>query len=126
MGIIAVASTIPGILVSLPIASLSDVFDRKKILLIATFIFASAPFPYLCITSWWQLVLVRFYHGFATTMFVPVVEATIAERFPTKKGERMATFNTATYIGRGIAPFLGGAILFITTYGFHTLYLAVA
>jgi MFS family permease len=126
IGIIAAASTIPGIIISLPAASLSDVFGRKKVLLFATFIFASAPFLYLCITSWWQLALVRFYHGFATAMFIPVAEATIAERFPTKRGERMATFNSATYIGRGIAPFLGGAILFITNYGFHTLYIAVA
>ncbi|MDR2707654.1 MAG: MFS transporter, partial [Nitrososphaerota archaeon] len=122
IGIIAAASTIPGILISLPAASLSDIFGRKKILLLATFIFASAPFLYLGITNWWQLVLVRFYHGFATAMFVPVVEATIAERFPTKRGERMAAFSSATYIGRGVAPFIGGAILFITNYGFHTLY----
>ena len=50
----------------------------------------------------------RFYHGFATAMFVPVAEAAIAERFSAKRGERMAAFNSATYIGRGIAPFLGG------------------
>jgi len=126
IGIIAAASTIPGIIVSLPAASLSDIFGRKKVLLFATFIFASAPFLYLGITNWWQLALVRFYHGFATAMFVPVAEATIAERFPAKRGERMAAFNSATYIGRGIAPFLGGSILFITNYGFHTLYIAVA
>jgi MFS family permease len=126
LGIIAAASTIPGIIVSLPAASLSDIFGRKKVLLFAAFIFASAPFLYLGITTWWQLVFVRFYHGFATAMFVPVAEATIAERFSTQRGERMAVFNSATYIGRGIAPFLGGSILFVTNYGFHTLYLAVA
>ncbi len=126
MGIIAAASTIPGILISLPAASLSDIFGRKKVLLFAAFIFASAPFLYLGITSWWHLALVRFYHGFATAMFVPVAEAAIAERFSAKRGEHMAAFNSATYIGRGIAPFLGGSILFITNYGFHTLYLAVA
>ncbi|MDR1993235.1 MAG: MFS transporter [Nitrososphaerota archaeon] len=125
MGIIAAASTIPGILISLPVASLSDFFGRKKILFFAAFIFASAPFLYLIVTNWWQLSLVRFYHGFATAMFVPVAEATIAERFPTKRGERMSAFNSATYVGRGIAPFLGGMILFATNYSFHTLYLAV-
>jgi MFS family permease len=126
LGVVAAASTIPGILISLPAASLSDVFGRKKVLLFATFIFASAPFLYLGITSWWHLILVRFYHGFATAMFVPVAEATIAERFPAKRGEHMAAFNSVTSIGRGIAPFLGGSILFVTNYGFHTLYLAVA
>ena len=104
-GIIAAASTIPGILVSLPAASLSDVYGRRKILLLSTFIFASAPFMYLFVTNWWQLALVRFYHGFATAIFVPVAEATIAEQYPTKRGERISDFNSATYVGRGIAPF---------------------
>ncbi len=124
-GIIAAASTIPGILVSLPAASLSDVFGRRKILIISTFIFASAPFLYLFVSVWWQLALVRFYHGFATAIFVPVAEATIAEQFPANRGGRISDFNSATYVGRGIAPFLGGAILAATNFGFHTLYLAV-
>ncbi len=124
-GIIAAASTIPGILVSLPAASLSDVLGRRKMLLFATFVFASAPFLYLFITAWWQLAIVRFYHGFATAIFVPVAEATIAEQYPAKKGARISDFNSATYVGRGIAPFLGGAILTVTNFGFHTLYLAV-
>jgi MFS family permease len=124
-GIIAAASTIPGILVSLPAASLSDVFGRRKMLLFATFVFASAPFFYLFVANWWQLSLVRFYHGFATAIFVPVAEATIAERYPSKRGERISAFNSATAVGRGLAPFLGGSILFVTSYGFHTLYLAV-
>lgn len=124
-GIIAAASTIPGILVSLPAASLSDVFGRRKMLLFSTFIFASAPFLYLFVANWWQLSLVRFYHGFATAIFVPVAEATIAEHYPAKRGERISSFNSATAVGRGLAPFLGGSILFVTGYGFHTLYLAV-
>jgi MFS family permease len=124
-GIIAAASTIPGILVSLPAASLSDVFGRRKMLLFATFVFASAPFLYLFVNVWWQLAIVRFYHGFATAIFVPVAEATIAERYPANRGERISAFNSATAIGRGLAPFLGGSILFVTSYGFHTLYLAV-
>jgi MFS family permease len=124
-GIIAAASTIPGIFISLPAASLSDVFGRRKVLLLSTFVFASAPFLYLFVTVWWQLALVRFYHGFATAIFVPVAEATIAERYTTKKGERISAFNSAIAVGRGLAPFLGGSILFVTSYGFHTLYLAV-
>jgi MFS family permease len=94
-------------------------------LLFATFIFASAPFLYLFVNVWWQLALVRFYHGFATAIFVPVAEATIAEHYPAKKGERISTFNSVTAVGRALAPFLGGSILFVTGYGFHTLYLAV-
>src|SRR5512136_970781 len=125
VGLVASASTIPGMLISLPAASLSDVFGRRKILLFSAFVFASAPFLYLFVTSWWQLIPVRFYHGFATAIFVPVAEATIAERFPKKRGERISIFSSATAVGRAVAPFLGGYILFLTNYGYSTLYLAV-
>jgi MFS family permease len=125
-GFVASASTIPGILVSLPAASLSDIFGRKKFLLLAGFVFASAPFLYVLITVWWQLILVRFYHGFATAIFVPVVEASIAELFPTKRGERLSLFSSITYVGRVAAPILGGTILLVSGTSFHTLYLCVA
>jgi MFS family permease len=125
-GFVAAASTIPGILISLPVASLSDVYGRKKFLLAAGFVFASAPFLYLLITVWWQLILVRFYHGFATAIFVPVAQASVAELFPTKLGERISLFSSATHVGRLIAPALGGYILFIAIDNFHVLYLSVA
>ena len=131
LGVVAAASTIPGILVSLPAASLSDIYGRKKFLLVAGLVFATAPFLYFLITVWWQLILVRFYHGFATAIFVPVAEATIAETFPSKRGERISLFSSATYVGRIIAPLLGGYILLETTRptstpnDFHLLYLAV-
>jgi len=125
LGIVASASTIPGILISLPAASLSDIFGRRKVLLFAAFVFASAPFLYLWVSSWWMLALVRFYHGFATAIFVPVAEASIAELFPTKRGERISIFNSATAAGRALAPFLGGFILFTTNQSFFTLYVSV-
>jgi MFS family permease len=131
IGFVSSASTIPGILISLPVASLSDIFGRRKFLLLAGFVFASAPFLYLFITVWWQLILVRFYHGFATGIFVPVAEASIAELFPTKRGERISLFTAATYVGRLTAPLLGAYILVVTNSGlpyknFHELYLTVA
>ncbi len=125
LGIVASASTIPGILISLPAASLSDVFGRRKVLLFAAFVFASAPFLYLGVSSWWMLALVRFYHGFATAIFMPVAEASIATIFPSKRGERISLFNSATAVGRALAPFLGGYILFATNESFFTLYVAV-
>jgi len=125
LGVVASASTIPGILISLPAASLSDVFGRRKVLLFAAFVFASAPFLYLGVNSWWTLALVRFYHGFATAIFMPVAEASIATLFPTKRGERISLFNSFNAAGRAVAPFLGGYILFATNESFFTLYVAV-
>jgi MFS family permease len=132
-GIIFVASTIPGILISLPAGSLSDILGRKRVLLISSIIFASAPFLYLLVNSWWQLILVRFYHGFSTGMFVPVAEALIAESYPTKRGARLSFFSSVTIAGESLAPILGGYVLVITNPGllssnyssFKGLYLAV-
>jgi MFS family permease len=125
LGFIAAASTIPGILVSLPAGSLSDILGRRKVLLVSGFVFASAPFLYLLVSSWWQLVLVRFYHGFATAMFGPVANAYVAGLYPSKKGERISLFSSATAVGRTLAPIVGGYILSVTAYDFHELYLAV-
>jgi MFS family permease len=131
LGFVASASTIPGILVSLPAGKLSDIIGRKKVLLLSSVIFASAPFLYLFITLPWQLLLVRFYHGFATAMFVPVANAAIAEKFPLEKGHKMSTFSSITIVGRTIAPILGGYILSggyilpITAWNYHGLYIAV-
>jgi len=125
IGVVAAASTIPGIIVSLPAGSLSDIFGRRKVLLASSIVFASAPFLYLLVVSWWQLILVRFYHGFATAIFIPVANAAIAGLFPVKRGERISTFSSATIVGRSIAPFLGGYILFVTSYNYHELYAAV-
>jgi MFS family permease len=125
LGIVASASTIPGILISLPAASLSDIIGRRKMLLFSAFVFASAPFLYLFVNSWWTLALVRFYHGFATATFVPVAEAALAALYPTKRGERISIFNSAMAIGRAMAPFLGGYILFATNQSYFSLYLAV-
>lgn len=126
VGVVAAASTIPGILVSLPAASLSDILGRRRFLLLAGFVFATAPFLYLLITVWWQLILIRFYHGFATGIFVPVAEASIVGLFPARRGERISLFSSATYVGRVIAPVLGGYILLVTGNNFHILYSAVA
>jgi len=125
MGFVAAASTVPGIFVSLPAGSVSDVFGRKRVLILSAFIFASAPFLYIFVASSWQLVLVRFYHGLATAVFVPVASAAIVERSPESKGERVSAFSSVTMIGRSAAPFLGGYILSVTGSSYSSVYVSV-
>jgi len=125
LGIVAAASTIPGILISLPAGSLSDVFGRRKILILSSIIFASSPFLYLPVAVPWQLIIIRLYHGFATAIFVPVANAGIAERFSKRRGEKISIFSSVTIVGRTIAPFLGGYILSATSSNFNDLYVSV-
>jgi MFS family permease len=125
MGFVASASTIPGILASLPFGSLSDRVGRGKVIIGAAVIFATAPFLYLFVMDSYQLILVRFYHGFATAILVPVANAAIVERYPDSKGQRVSTFSSSTAIGRAIAPAFGGYVLLVTISNYHDLYLFV-
>ncbi|MBU0910732.1 MAG: MFS transporter, partial [Proteobacteria bacterium] len=70
VGIIAGISAFAGVVCSVPAGILADRFGKKRLIMVAAIIFASAPFGYLLVTTVWQLALVRFYHGFATAIFV--------------------------------------------------------
>jgi len=81
VGLIAAASTVVGIVASAPAGVLSDVLGRRRVILFAVFIFASAPFFYLPIVGTWHLILVRAYHGLATAIFGPVAMASVADLY---------------------------------------------
>ncbi len=112
VGFIAAASTVVGILVSLPAGILSDIIGRRRVILMAAVVFATAPFFYLLVSLPWQLVLVRIYHGLATAILGPVAMAAVADTFEKGRGERMGWYSSATMIGRFLAPFVGGALIF--------------
>jgi MFS family permease len=112
VGFIAAASTVVGIVVSIPAGILSDIIGRRRVILIAAVVFATAPFLYLIIVEPWQLVLVRIYHGLATAILGPVAMAAVADTFQKGRGEKMAWYSSATMIGRFLAPFAGGFLIF--------------
>jgi DHA1 family multidrug resistance protein-like MFS transporter len=112
LGFIAAASTVVGIVVSLPAGILSDLIGRRRVILMAAIVFATAPFLYLIINAPWQLVLVRVYHGLATAILGPVAMAVVADTYEKGRGERMAWYSSATMVGRFIAPFVGGILIF--------------
>jgi MFS family permease len=111
IGLIAAASTIVGIVSSLPAGALSDMLGRRKVMMIAAVVFATAPFLYLLVTNAWQLVVVRIYHGFATAIFGPVAMALIADLYVKRRGENMGWYSSATMVGRTAAPFVGGFLI---------------
>jgi DHA1 family multidrug resistance protein-like MFS transporter len=122
VGFIAAASTVVGIAVSLPAGVLSDIIGRRRVILIAAIVFATAPFFYLLVSLPWQLVLVRIYHGLATAILGPVAMAAVADTFEKGRGERMGWYSSATMVGRFLAPFVGGALIFGED--FHWVYIA--
>jgi len=99
---------------------LSDFYGRRKVILSAAFVFASAPFLYFLINAPWQLAVVRVYHGLATAIFGPVAMALVADLFVERRGESMGWYSSATLVGRSIAPIVGGTIIY--RYGYKNVY----
>jgi len=126
IGYVIAASTVPGILVSMIAGRLSDMYGRRKLILVSTVIFATAPIFYLFAINIWILMIVRFYHGFSTAIFVPVAMAAIAESYPENKGKYISSFSSITLVGRFLAPITGGTILFITTNYYYGVYIGCA
>jgi MFS family permease len=111
LGFIAAASTIVGIVASLPAGVLSDLWGRRQVILFSMAVFATAPFLYLLVRAPWHLVLVRVYHGLATAILGPVALATVADTFREGRGERMGWYSSATMVGRFLAPTVGGLLI---------------
>ena len=124
IGWIVIASTLPGILVSFPAGALADHLGTRRVLLASLVVFATAPFLYLWVDTAWQLMAVRFYHGFATAIFGTVASAAIAERYSADRAARLSTYSSATIVGRSLAPFLGGTLMSLASY--DAVYLACA
>ncbi len=124
IGWIVIASTIPGILISFPAGSLSDYLGKRRVIFFSLLIFASAPFLYLLVSEVWQLIAVRFYHGFATAIFGTVATAAIAERYTQDRAAKLSTYSSVTIVGRSSAPFLGGFLISLAS--FDAVYIACA
>jgi MFS transporter, DHA1 family, multidrug resistance protein len=116
VGIVAAISAFAGIIASLPAGMLSDRWGRRMMLIVAASVFASAPFLYLFVSNIWQLAFVRFYHGFATALFIPAAMALVSDLFHKERGERMGWFSTSTLLGRFMAPVAGGSIIGILAF----------
>ena len=124
VGLIAAASTVPGIFISYLAGAMSDRYGWRRLLFASLFIFATAPFFYLLIDSSIELAGVRFYHGLATAIFGPVAMAAIVSVCGERKGEMLSLYSSSTMVGRALAPFVGGILL--ASWSFNGLFLVCA
>lgn len=110
-GAVVAISTITGLAMSPLIGALSDLYGRRRLLLVGTSLFAFTPFVYLLIRTPEQLALVRLVHGFATAVYGPVVSALVADLCQKQRGAYMGWYRsvrTASYL---LGPLLGGFVL---------------
>ena len=73
--------------------------------------FAFVPFAYLLVSSYEALVVVRFFHGFATAIYGPVAMAVVVQVAGNRRGEMLAWFSSVTILGNLLGAPLGGFLL---------------
>jgi MFS family permease len=111
IGFVVAISTVTGIFFKMPAGVVSDVVGKTRTLFVGLVVFALVPFAYLFVSSYAALVVVRFFHGFATAIYGPVVMAVVVSISKQNRGERLAWFSSITLIGNLIGAPLGGFLL---------------
>ncbi|MDE2166305.1 MAG: MFS transporter [Alphaproteobacteria bacterium] len=121
---VVAASTVTGVLFKLPAGALSDLFGRRRVMLLGAVFFAIPPFLYPFVGNASSLLALRLVHGFATAIFSPVASANVAGLGEARRGARLGWFSSANDVGATAGPLIGGLILYATT-SFAVSYLLV-
>jgi MFS family permease len=111
IGFIVGISTVTGIFFKLPAGALSDILGRKRMMFSGLIFFAITPFTYLLVKDYHFLIVIRFIHGFATSIYGPVSMAIVADVSKGRRGEMLSWFSSLTIIGNLLGAPAGGYIL---------------
>ncbi len=126
LGFIVGASTLTGVLLKFPAGVFSDVFGRKRVLILGTCFFAFTPLAYHFATSPWILLGVRFVHGCATAIYGPVALAIVADLFREKRATAIGMYTAVASSGKAVGPLAMGYVLVATGTDFPLTYLLAA
>ena len=132
VGFIVAASTMTGVLLKLPVGTLSDLVNRSRLMLVGVLAFALPPFVYPLVPNLEVLTVLRLVHGLATAVFTPLALAMVAELYPVARGAALGWYTSAAQGGALLGPMLGGWIIdragytetFLTGGGFGLVALA--
>ncbi|MBF0224611.1 MAG: MFS transporter [Desulfobacterales bacterium] len=91
--------------------SLSDRKGRKPFIIIGLFGYTIVSLAYIYSKSVESIIVIRFFHGIASAMLMPIIQAYIGDiSSEGKEGYMMGMFNTSLFLGLSIGPILGGII----------------
>jgi MFS family permease len=90
---------------------LSDLKGRKPIILPGLFAYAVISVAFVFSNSVNTLIVIRFFHGIASAMLMPVIQAYIGDITPEgREGATMGLFNMSMFLGLSLGPLIGGVI----------------
>jgi MFS family permease len=100
---------------------MSDRRGRKPYIVFGLLSYAVISLGFMMASSVETLIILRFFHGIASAMIMPVAQAYIGDITPDgKEGVYMGFFNIAMFAGLSLGPFMGGIIN--TLYGLSSAF----
>jgi len=118
VGLAVAASTLTGIFIKLPAATLSDVLGRRVLLIIGACVFAFTPFLYVAVASLTGFIILRLVHGNATAIFGPTASATISDVVSVnERGAKLGLYSSLQGVGQALGPLVGGFLISAAGYG---------
>ena len=106
------------------IGRLSDRKGRKIFIGLGLLVYTIISLSYAWASNMYALTSVRFIHGVASAMVIPIAHAYIGDLIPKgKEGTYMNLFSMSMFLGMGSGPFLGGflADTFYLNAGFYAM-----
>ncbi len=89
----------------------SDLKGRKPYILPGFFAYALISVAFIYSTTVNSLIAIRFFHGIASAMLMPVIQAYIGDITPKgREGITMGLFNMSMFLGLSLGPLMGGII----------------
>lgn len=89
----------------------SDKKGRKRYIWMGLLAYFIMSLGYAWSQNVYELTIVRFLHGVASAMVLPIAMAYVAEIAPKgKEGQHMGTFNMSLLLGLAIGPLIGGLL----------------
>lgn len=90
---------------------MSDNYGRKRLILIGLSSYAILSALYLLAGTVYELTTVRFFHGAASALILPIALAYINDIAPVgQEGKFIGSFVSSIYLGMSFGPFIGGVI----------------
>ena len=112
IGLIVALSTMTGVLLKLPMGAISDILNRRNLMIGGLLAFAFPPFFYPFVSDIPTLGILRLCHGLATAVFTPLALAAVAQMYEDRRGEALGWFTSATQGGGLLGPMLGGMMVY--------------
>lgn len=117
IGLIVSLSTVTGIILKLPMGAISDILNRRRLMIGGLLAFALPPFAYPFVANLMTLGILRLFHGLATAIFTPLALAAVAEMYSQRRGEALGWYTSAAQGGGLLGPLLGGVLIYAIGFG---------